>query len=182
MAFGPRRVSLATRSTTAATLALALAAAAHAQQRPPVQTGQPERGFALCSLLTNPEVERLTARKLYDDPEPWTAGGGRGCTWGGGEAQVMVFDGDQAEARWEAFLRGFKHADERRHPVPGIGDRAYALYTSPRTQYQDAAGFLVVPRRAQVVVVSAIRDPKRPTAEVEAMLVALARPVLAKLP
>ena len=165
-----------------AAVGTAIAFAAHAQQRPPVQTGPAAAPAApLCALLSNADVARLTGRTPFGDPEPWGAGGGMGCTWGGGEAQVIVFDGARPQGRWEDLLKGFGHADARRHPVAAIGEGAYAVYTEPKTRHQDAAGFLVIPHPTRVVVVSVIRDAKQPIAQVESTLVAVAKAVMPKL-
>src|SRR5690349_12218578 len=81
-----------------------------------------------CSLLTNAEVTKITGRRLYDDPDETTLAGGSACTYGGGEAQIILFSGGNSEERFNSFLKGFGKENEPKQPVSGIGDSAYVIY------------------------------------------------------
>src|SRR5689334_11445254 len=84
----------------------------------------------VCSLLTRAEVERITGRRQYRDPDAAELAGGSVC--GYSEAEVMLFSGEGSGERLEAMLRSFGHDKDERHPVSGVGDGAYVIYPEPR--------------------------------------------------
>lgn len=87
---------------------------------------------AACSLLSNADVERVTGRHLYTDPDQASlADAGSACTFN--IAQVILFSGDRSEERWTAYVKRWGHGEEPRLPVSGVGDRAYVFYPKPRT-------------------------------------------------
>ena len=100
------------------------------------------------SLLTDEEVKRLIHRgRRPDGPtDEMTVGrGGSGsvCGFNGGAQQLILFSGPSSEADFDALLKLYRHDKETRHPVSGIGDRAYIMYPAPQNQYQRPTAFLV---------------------------------------
>jgi hypothetical protein len=136
-----------------------------------------------CSLMTNAEIERIIGHRLYDAPEPMALVGGTGsaCTYGTGTAQIVLFQGEGSEERWNAFLKAFRHESERRHAVSGVGDTAHALFPKPRNAYENAVAFLVVRVGQDTLGVSMQLDKSMPADAVPPELVTLAKTVIAKL-
>ena len=100
-----------------------------------------------CSLLTAGEVEKLInrGRPTYgQEATATTVGGGAGsvCDYPIG-AQVVWFPGPKSQTNFEAFLKSWKRDREVRHPVAGVGDRAWIMFPTPRDQYEDKVAYLV---------------------------------------
>jgi hypothetical protein len=133
--------------------------------------------------MPSAEVATLIGRRFHDDPDPTTLAGGAGsaCTYGSGNAQVVVFSGPRSRQLWDNYLRNFKKDKEARQPVPAAGAGAYVIYPTPRDQYEDTIGLLVVTSGAHTVGVSVAAETGQPAASVQPALVALARAVVAKL-
>ena len=136
-----------------------------------------------CSLMTNAEIEKITGRRLYDAPEATTLVGGTGsaCTYGTGAAQIILFQGENSDERWNAFLKAFHRENETKYPVSGVGLPAHALFPKPRNEYEDAVAFLVVKVGQDTLGVSMQVDKSRPADAALPDLVTLAKTVIAKL-
>ena len=111
-----------------------------------------------CSLLTAGEVEKLINRGRPADGEEATAttlrgGAGSVCEYPIG-AQVVWFPGPNSQAEFEDFLRNFKKDKEPRHPVAGVGDRAWIMFPTPRDEYEDKLAYLVTTVGQHTVAVS----------------------------
>lgn len=146
--------------TRSARLALAAVAAwwtpvvAQATRAPGAPAGNGGMPHA-CSLLTSVEVEKLInrGRPAYGEPEALSLGGGSGCEYPVG-AQVLIFSGPKSQSDFESFLRTFKKDKETRHPVPGVGDRAYIMFPTPRDENEDRLAYLVTTVGRHTVAVS----------------------------
>jgi hypothetical protein len=135
-----------------------------------------------CSLMTKAEIEQFTG-SLYGDPEPTSLAGGAGsaCTYGGGEAQIVVFSGPKSQDLWNNYLKNFKKDKEVKHPVPEAGDGAYVIYPTPRDEYEDTIGLLVVSSGANTLGISMAAKKGEPGESVQPRLVTLTKAVVAKL-
>jgi hypothetical protein len=72
-----------------------------------------------CSLLTNAEVAKIIGRRLYDAPDTTALAEDSACTYGGGEAQIILFSGGNSEERFNSLLKGFGNENEPKQPVSG---------------------------------------------------------------
>ena len=98
-----------------------------------------------CELLTSAESIKHIARgqKTYNQtPDVTTVGAGALCEYPYG-GQVGVWKGPKASENFEAFLKAWKVEKEKRHPVPGVGDRAWIMFPVPEDKYKDRAAYLV---------------------------------------
>jgi hypothetical protein len=155
---------------TAMTAASVVCSSASAQGQTP----------AACSLLSNADVEKVTGRHLYTDPDQTSlADAGSACTFD--IAQVILFSGDRSEERWTAYVRRWGHGDEPRLPVSGVGDRAYVFYPKPRDQYEGVHAVVVVRVGQHTIGVSVEAEEGQPAESVRPQAIALARMVAAKL-
>jgi hypothetical protein len=136
-----------------------------------------------CSLATNAEIEKLTGRRLYSDPEPTSLAGGAGsaCAYGTGKAQIVLFSGPRSQELWNGYLKTFGKDKEARHPTPAAGDGAYIIYPKPRDKYEDTIGLLVVSAGSHTLGISLAAETGQPAESVQPGLVALANAVVAKL-
>jgi hypothetical protein len=134
-----------------------------------------------CSLLSNAELLELTGRRVREPPDDTPLGGGSACTFGGGEAQIVLFSGEGSAARLDGLLRGFGQGDEARHPVPEIGGGAYVIYPVPKNRYQDRAALLVATVGRHAAAISMNAEGAEPAEALLPRLVTLSRAVLAKL-
>jgi hypothetical protein len=48
-----------------------------------------------------------------------------------------------SQSDFEASLRRYQRDKETRHPVTGVGDRAYIMFPAPRNEYEDKVALLV---------------------------------------
>ena len=136
-----------------------------------------------CSLMTNAEIEKLTGRRFYSDPEPTSlaSGAGSACTYGTGKAQIVLFSGPKPQELWNNYLKNFGKDKEAKHPVPAAGDGAYIMYPKPRDEYEDTIGLLVVHAGPHTLGISLAAAKGEPAESVQPKLVALAKAVVAKL-
>ncbi len=135
-----------------------------------------------CSLMPNAEIEKLTDRRFYSDPEPTSlAGGGSACTYGTGKAQIVLFSGPKSQELWNNYLKNFGKDKEAKHPVPEAGDGAYVIYPKPRDEYEDTTGLLVVNAGPHTLGISLAAAKGEPAESVQPKLVALAKAVVGKL-
>lgn len=100
-----------------------------------------------CAILTNAESIEHIARgqKTYNQtPDAITVAGGAGalCEYPYG-GQIGVWKGPKASENFEGFLKSWKMEKETRHPVPGVGDRAWIMFPVPENKYKDRAAYLV---------------------------------------
>jgi hypothetical protein len=138
---------------------------------------------AACSLLTNAEIERLTGRRLYSEPEPTSLadGAGSACTYGTGKAQLVLFSGPKSQELWNDYLKNFGRDKDAKHPVPAAGSGAYVIYPTPRDEYEDTIGLLVVNAGPHTLGVSLAAAKGEPAESVQPTLVTLANAVVTKL-
>ena len=138
---------------------------------------------AACSLMTNTEIEQLTGRHFYSDPEPTSLAGGAGsaCTYGTGKAQIVLFSGPKSRELWNAHLKNYGKDKEAKHPVPAAGDGAYVIYPKPRDEYEDTIGLLVVTSGPHTLGISLAAPKGEPAESVQPKLVTLSKAVVAKL-
>lgn len=109
-----------------------------------------------CALLTNAEALTHIARgkPTYDQtPEVTAVGGGSLCQYPVG-GQLGVWRAPNAEANFERFLQAWKVDKATRHPVAGVGDRAWIMFPVPENEYQDRAAYLVAHVGQQIVTVA----------------------------
>ena len=145
--------------------------------------GKKQTDVQVCSLLTNAEVKQLIARGGFVSAKDETPlAGGSSCTYGLGRGQIMVFSGPKAEANFNDLLKGFHKDTVTKHPVSGVGDRAYAIYPKPRDEYETRVGLLATKVRQYVLGISLEPDKGKPSESVEPALIALTKVVIQKLP
>lgn len=155
----------------------ALSAQAPAESGTAVKPG----AIQACSLLSNSDVESVTGRRMVDAPHPTSLAGGAGSACTFHAAQLILFSGEKSEEHWEAFLRNFGLGNETRHPVPGLGDRAYAFYPKPQNASQDPNALVVVTVGQHTVAVSVAAEQGKPAESAQPQAVELATMVAAKL-
>ena len=157
------------RSTSTALLTLlAFGAALWSSASAQSGAGAPRSGQAspgACSLLTEEQVKTLIYRGQRPDApaEEIPRKGGTACAFNGGQHQLILFSGPSSEADFESTLKAYKHDKEARHPVSGVGDKAYIMYPPPQNQYQRPTAFLVTrvgPHTLGVVIAAQSRQAK----------------------
>lgn len=100
-----------------------------------------------CSLLTSAEVASLISRgkpTYGQTPDATALAGGVGsvCDYPtGGQTGIWVGPGSQDNL--ERFLKSWKADKATRHPVEGVGDRAWIMFPVPENKYKDRAAYLV---------------------------------------
>src|SRR5262245_48990627 len=92
-------------------------------------------GADACALMSRDEVQALTGKQEYTDPNgmPW----GSGTVCGFGNGQIMLWTGADAKDAFDGFLAAFGQQDLARTPVEGLGDGAFAIFYDPESEYQD---------------------------------------------
>ncbi len=105
-----------------------------------------------CALLTNAEAIQHIARgkPTYNEaPEAVSMRGGALCEYGyGGQVGVWNSANDL-----EQFLKNFRADKFPRHPVPGVGDKAWIMYPVPENEYKDRVAYLAAYVGPKVVTV-----------------------------
>lgn len=132
-----------------------------------------------CSLLSNAEFEKVTGRKSYAPPEPMTLAGGTLCGYDSG--QLIILTGPKAVENWNGMLTSYGQDKLPRHPVPGVGDGAYSLFTRPRSEYEDANAFVVFRKGAHLVAASVAAEEGKPPESALPLATSLATAVAGKL-
>jgi hypothetical protein len=142
-------------ATATAVVALFTPAAAPAQSASAATKATGPGVRKACVLLTDAEVEKLInrGRPAYGTPEEVALAGGSACEYPAG-AQVVLFSGPNSQRDLDALLRNFEKDKEPRHPVSGIGDRAWIMFPRPRDQYEDRLAYLVTTVGPHTVAVS----------------------------
>lgn len=110
-----------------------------------------------CALLTSAEATKHIARgqpTYGQTPDAVTLGGGAGavCDYPFG-GQVGIWRAPNAEQNFGNFLKAWKADKEKRHPVAGVGDRAWIMFPVPEDQYKDRVAYLVAYVGQQIVTV-----------------------------
>jgi len=128
-----------------ATLTLAGSSALAAQSNP-------------CALLTSAEAVKHIARgqQTYGQtPDAVTVGGGAGslCEYPFG-GQIGVWRAPKAEESLMRFLKAWKADNATRHPVAGVGDKAWIMFPVPENKYKDRVAYLVSNVGQQIVTVA----------------------------
>ena len=131
--------------TMAATLTMAGGTTLSAQANP-------------CALLTTAEAVKHIARgqPTYNQtPEAVSVVGGAGalCDYPFG-GQVGLWRAPKAQENLEHFLKVWKADKATRHPVSGVGDRAWIMFPVPENQYKDRVAYLVAHVGPQIVTVA----------------------------
>jgi hypothetical protein len=111
-----------------------------------------------CALLTSAEALKHIARgqKTYGEtPDVVTLAGGSVCEYPFG-GQVGVWSPPKAEESLERFLRIWKADKETRHPVPGVGDKAWIMFPVPENKYKDRVAYLVAHVGQKIVTVALV--------------------------
>jgi hypothetical protein len=99
-----------------------------------------------CELLTQSQVASLVNRgqETYgEEPEATAVGGGTGSLCQYPSAQVGFWIGPDSESRDEQFIKLWEQENQPRHPVAGVGDKAWIIYPKPRNEYSDQGPYLV---------------------------------------
>ena len=118
-----------------------------------------------CALLTVAEATKHIARgqKTYNEnPEMTSVAGGAGaiCDYAyGSGGQIGIWNAPKATENFERFHKNFRMDKETRHPVAGVGDRAWIMYPVPEDKYKDRVAYLVANVGQKIVTVHlAARD------------------------
>jgi hypothetical protein len=111
-----------------------------------------------CTLLTNAEAVKHIARgqPTYNQtPHVVSVVGGAGslCDYPFG-GQVGLWRAPKAQENLEHFLKIWKADKATRHPVAGVGDRAWIMFPVPENQYKDRVAYLVAHVGQQIVTVA----------------------------
>jgi len=111
-----------------------------------------------CALLTSAEAIKHIARgqPTYNQtPDAVALGGGSGavCDYPFG-GQIGVWNAPKASENFERFLKSFRVDKETRHPVSGVGDRAWIMFPVPENEYKDRPAYLVTYVGPKVVTVA----------------------------
>jgi hypothetical protein len=110
-----------------------------------------------CALLTSAEAVKHIARgqpTYGQTPEAVSLAGGAGsvCDYPFG-GQIGLWRAPKAQENLEGFLRAWKADKAIRHPVPGVGDKAWIMFPIPENKYKDRVAYLVAHVGQQVVTV-----------------------------
>lgn len=151
MSHSPRRLTPvlcparpATLLTIVATLTIAAGATLSAQAN-------------ACALLTSAEAVKHIARgkPTYGQttPDVVSVAGGSLCEYSFG-GQVGLWRAPKAQENLEHFLKVWKADKATRHPVPGVGDKAWIMFPVPEDQYKDRVAYLVAHVGQQIVTVA----------------------------
>ena len=111
-----------------------------------------------CALLTSAEATRHIARgrPTYNQtPDAVMVVGGAGalCDYPFG-GQIGLWRAPKAEQSLEQFLKIWKTDQEKRHPVAGVGDKAWIMFPVPADRHKDRAAYLVAHVGQQIVTVA----------------------------
>jgi len=111
-----------------------------------------------CALLTSAEAIKHIARgqPTYNQtPDAVALGAGSGavCDYPFG-GQIGVWNAPKASENFERFLKSFRVDKETRHPVSGVGDRAWIMFPVPENEYKDRPAYLVTYVGPKVVTVA----------------------------
>jgi hypothetical protein len=109
-----------------------------------------------CGLLTTAEAMKHIARgrPTYNQtPDVVSLPGNAGAQCEYPHGVVGVWSPPKASENFEQFLKHFRMDKETRHPVSGVGDRAWIMYPQPQNQYQDRMAYLVATVGGKIVTV-----------------------------
>lgn len=137
----PRRLTI-----VAAALSLAGVATLPAQKAPNA-----------CGLLAEADANKHIARgkPTYGlSPEATLMAGGSAsiCDYPAG-GQIGIWVGPYSSQNFEGFLKAWKADKATRHPVSGVGDRAWIMFPVPENKYKDRVAYLVAHVGQQIVTV-----------------------------
>ena len=116
-----------------------------------------------CSLLAEADAAKHLARgrpTYGQSPDATVMAGGAGsiCDYPSG-GQIGIWVGPRSQDNFEGFLKRWKADKETRHPVAGVGDKAWIMFPVPEDQYKDRTAYLVAHVGQQLVTV-ALHAPK----------------------
>jgi len=109
-----------------------------------------------CALLTSAESVTHIARgrPTYNQtPDAIQLKGGLLCEYPYG-GQIGLWAPPNAEQNIEAFLKIWKADKAKRHPVSGVGDKAWIMFPVPEDEYKDRTAYLVATVGQQLVTVA----------------------------
>jgi len=111
-----------------------------------------------CALLTPAEAVKHIARgqPTYNEtPDVSMVVGGAGalCEYPFG-GQIGIWRAPKAQENLEHFLKVWKADKATRHPVSGVGDRAWIMFPVPENEYKDRTAYLVAHVGQQIVTVA----------------------------
>jgi hypothetical protein len=109
-----------------------------------------------CALLTSAEAIKHIARgrQTYSQtPQAMKIGGGTLCQYPFG-GQIGHWPAPKAEENLERFLTSWKADKEKRHPVSGVGDRAWIMFPVPEKKHETRGAYLVTHIGQQIVTVA----------------------------
>ena len=134
---------------TAVTAALSLAGAA---------TLSAQKAPNACGLLAEADAAKHIARgrpTYGQSPDATVVGGGAAsiCDYPSG-GQIGIWVGPRSQDNFEGFLKAWKADKATRHPVAGVGDKAWIMFPVPENQYKDRTAYLVAHVGQQLVTVA----------------------------
>lgn len=111
-----------------------------------------------CALLSNAEAVKHIARgepTYGQTPDVTMVAGGAGsvCDYPFG-GQIGLWRAPKAQENLENFLRIWRADKSPRHPVAGVGDKAWIMFPVPENKYKDRPAYLVVHVGQQIVTVA----------------------------
>lgn len=130
-------------------------------------------GVKPCALVSRAEIQKVTGRKQFTDPEPF---GDWICNFGEGELKVYrSMDG------WEQTIRTFKAEKTPRTPAPGFGAGAhFMVIKQPSLGYPVA--ILAANAGSHVLVLSLDGKEGQSAEPLKPMLETLMTSAIARLP
>jgi hypothetical protein len=112
-----------------------------------------------CALLTSAEAVKHIARgrpTYGQTPDVVTLGGGAGSVCEYPSGQIGVWRAPKAEESLMRFLKAWKADNATRHPVSGVGDKAWIMFPVPEDKYKDRLAYLVANVGQQIVTVALV--------------------------
>jgi hypothetical protein len=110
-----------------------------------------------CEVLTTAEASKYVARgrRTYNQaPDVVSVFGGAGALCEYPSGQLGFWTASKATESFGKFLKQYEMDKVTRHPVSGVGDRAYIMYPVPRDRHQDRMAYLVTNVGPKVVTVA----------------------------
>lgn len=141
------------------------AQALHAQ----APAGNAASALRACSLLTNADIAKATARPLSEDPYDMN----RLCEFGSGRAVLRVFSGAKPADQVDATLREYQKDGNIKHPVSELGSGAYVMFPQPRDEYEDTLVVGVAPAGKHILMLTLAAEEGETAASLQPALITL---------
>ena len=95
--------------------------------------------------------------------------------------RVIVFSGENSENRWENMIKGYGRAQEKRIPLRGLGEKAYAIHLEPRGENEYPTALIVVTSKLYTAAVSVRAKDGEAAETAQPQATELARVVISRI-